>query len=195
MDSYNIDGYGDNNENGDGDRTRDFFSQPNPFSHAGGYKNFNDTAHPFPGSSNVNAPRAGMAALDLNSHGQEWPRMAGYEGLLRSSPQGGGTDDSMGPPPVHVRSGSRIHGLRAAHIGGGGGAMAARTVSSSSGGGRGPHVPPVTADVRFTFVLAGWPSSVHGMRVFTDAMTKYNHVFPHPPTGKHLPMQHLQVLV
>ena len=50
-------------------------------------------------------------------------------------------------------------------------------------------------DMRFIFVLAGCTGSVHDMRVFTDAMTKYNHVFPHPPTGKHLPMQHLQVLV
>ena len=41
-------------------------------------------------------------------------------------------------------------------------------------------------DMRFTFVLAGWPGSVHDMRVFADAMTKYNHVFPHPPKGKHL---------
>ena len=49
--------------------------------------------------------------------------------------------------------------------------------------------------MRFTFVLAGWPGSLHDMRVFTDAMTKYNHIFPHPPTGKHLPMLHLQVVV
>ena len=42
-------------------------------------------------------------------------------------------------------------------------------------------------DMRFTFVLARWPGSVHDMRVFNDALTKYNHVFPHPPTGKHLP--------
>ena len=41
-------------------------------------------------------------------------------------------------------------------------------------------------DMRFTFVLARWSGSVHDMRVFTDAMTKYKHVFPHSPTGKHL---------
>ena len=41
-------------------------------------------------------------------------------------------------------------------------------------------------DMRFTFVLAGWPGLVHDMRVFNDAMTKYSHVFSHPPTGKHL---------
>ena len=50
-------------------------------------------------------------------------------------------------------------------------------------------------DMRFTFVLAGWPGSVHDMRMFTDAMTKYNNMFPHPPTGKHLPMLYLQLLV
>jgi hypothetical protein len=41
-------------------------------------------------------------------------------------------------------------------------------------------------DMRFTFVLAGWPGSVHDMRVFNDATTTYNHVFPHPPAGKKL---------
>ena len=90
MEGYNVDGYEDVNGNGDGygdgDRTRYFFSQPNPFSPIGGYENFNDTAYPFPGSSNLNGPWAGMAVLDLNSHGQEWPRMAGYEDLLRSGP-------------------------------------------------------------------------------------------------------------
>ena len=134
MDGYNVDD-NDNNGNGDGDRTRDFFSQPNPFPPAGGYKNFNDTAYPFPGSSSVNAPRAGMAALDLNSHGQEWPGMAGYECLLRSGPQGGGIDNSMGPPPICVHSGSRTLGLRVARSSDGGGTMACRAMSSSSGGG------------------------------------------------------------
>jgi hypothetical protein len=41
-------------------------------------------------------------------------------------------------------------------------------------------------DMRFTFVLVGWPGSVHGMRVFNDAMTTYTHVFPHSLTGTHL---------
>ncbi|KAL6839536.1 hypothetical protein ACP4OV_030806 [Aristida adscensionis] len=40
-------------------------------------------------------------------------------------------------------------------------------------------------DMRFTFVLAGWPGSVHDMRVFEDAMNKYGHKFPHPPPGKY----------
>jgi hypothetical protein len=38
-------------------------------------------------------------------------------------------------------------------------------------------------DLIFTFVLAGWPGSVHDMRVFNDAMNKYTNVFPHPPPG------------
>ena len=82
MDSYNGDGYGDGY--GDGDRTRDFLSQPDSYSLAGGFDMFSDVAYPFPGSSGLNAPRKGMAALDLNSHGEGWPEMAGYEGLLRS---------------------------------------------------------------------------------------------------------------
>ena len=89
-----------------------------------------------------------MMALDLNSQGEGWPRMAGYEGLLRSGPQGGGIGGSMGPPPVRVSSGSHTLGLRAARSGGGGGATAARALSSSSGGGRGPPLPPMNAGVR-----------------------------------------------
>jgi hypothetical protein len=36
-------------------------------------------------------------------------------------------------------------------------------------------------DMRFTFVVAGWPGSVHDMRVFNDALRKYGTIFPHPP--------------
>jgi hypothetical protein len=36
-------------------------------------------------------------------------------------------------------------------------------------------------DMRFTFVLAGWPGSAHDMRVFRDATTRFGHAFPHPP--------------
>ncbi|XP_004964755.1 protein ALP1-like isoform X1 [Setaria italica] len=39
-------------------------------------------------------------------------------------------------------------------------------------------------DMRFTFVVSGWPGSVHDMRVFSDAIEKYGDKFPHPPTGK-----------
>ena len=38
-------------------------------------------------------------------------------------------------------------------------------------------------DMRFIFVVAGWPSSVHDMRVFNDALRKYGNKFPHPPQG------------
>jgi hypothetical protein len=38
-------------------------------------------------------------------------------------------------------------------------------------------------DMRFTFVLSGWPGSAHDMRVFKDAITTYHHKFPHPPPG------------
>jgi hypothetical protein len=38
-------------------------------------------------------------------------------------------------------------------------------------------------DMIFTFVLAGWPGSVHDVRVLNDATTTYSHVFPHPPVG------------
>ena len=38
-------------------------------------------------------------------------------------------------------------------------------------------------DMRFTFVVAGWPGSVHDMRVFNDALNKYDDKFPHPPLG------------
>ena len=59
-----------------GDRTRDFLSQPDPYSPAGGYEIFPDAANPFPGSSSVYAPRLGMEQLDLNSQGEGWPGMA-----------------------------------------------------------------------------------------------------------------------
>lgn len=39
-------------------------------------------------------------------------------------------------------------------------------------------------DMRFIFAVAGWPGSVHGMRVFNDAINKYGDKFPHPPEGK-----------
>jgi hypothetical protein len=38
-------------------------------------------------------------------------------------------------------------------------------------------------DMRFTFVVVGWPRSVHDMRVFNDALHKYATIFPHPSSG------------
>ena len=49
-------------------------------------------------------------------------------------------------------------------------------------------------DMRFTFAVAGWPGSVHDMRVFNDALRKYGDNFPHPPLGK-LMCCHLITLV
>jgi len=43
-------------------------------------------------------------------------------------------------------------------------------------------------DIRFTFVLARWPGSVHDMRVFNDAMSRFGDKFPHPPPGNVLSM-------
>jgi hypothetical protein len=36
-------------------------------------------------------------------------------------------------------------------------------------------------DMRFTFVVARWPGSVHDKRVFNDALEKYKDRFPFPP--------------
>ena len=41
-------------------------------------------------------------------------------------------------------------------------------------------------DMVFTFVLAGWPGSVHDMRVLDDALTKYRDFFPKAPRGTHV---------
>jgi len=38
-------------------------------------------------------------------------------------------------------------------------------------------------DMRFTFVVAGWSGSIHGMRVCKYALDKYGNKFPHPPQG------------
>jgi len=40
-------------------------------------------------------------------------------------------------------------------------------------------------DLRFTFIVAGWPGSVHDMRVFKAAVDKFGSLFPHPPQGKY----------
>ena len=38
-------------------------------------------------------------------------------------------------------------------------------------------------DMRFTFVVAGWPGSAHDTRIFLDTLVKYKNYFPHPPEG------------
>lgn len=40
-------------------------------------------------------------------------------------------------------------------------------------------------DMRFTFVMSGWPGSAHDMRVLKDARTTHHQKFPHPPPGKY----------
>lgn len=45
-------------------------------------------------------------------------------------------------------------------------------------------------DMRFTFVLAGWPGSVHDMRVFKDALSRFADKFPRPPSGTKLHTQY-----
>lgn len=39
-------------------------------------------------------------------------------------------------------------------------------------------------DMRFTFVVPGWPGSVHDIHVWSDAIVRYEH-FPQPPTDKY----------
>ena len=38
-------------------------------------------------------------------------------------------------------------------------------------------------NMRFTFVMSGWPGSAHDMRVFKDAITTHHQKFPHPLPG------------
>ncbi|KAM3330116.1 hypothetical protein ACQJBY_026857 [Aegilops geniculata] len=40
-------------------------------------------------------------------------------------------------------------------------------------------------DMRFTFVVAGWPGSAHDTRILNDSLVKYAHRFPTPPPGKY----------
>jgi hypothetical protein len=41
-------------------------------------------------------------------------------------------------------------------------------------------------DMRFTFVVVGWPESAHDMRIWRDTLlNKYKDKFPHPPAGTH----------
>ena len=40
-------------------------------------------------------------------------------------------------------------------------------------------------DMRFTFVVTGWPGSAHDTRVFLDTLVTYKESFPHPPQGKY----------
>jgi hypothetical protein len=38
-------------------------------------------------------------------------------------------------------------------------------------------------DMRFTFMVAGWPGSAHDTRILNHALTKFDDKFPKPPPG------------
>jgi hypothetical protein len=41
-------------------------------------------------------------------------------------------------------------------------------------------------DMRFTFVVVGWPGSAHDMHIWRDTLlNKYKEKFPQPPAGTH----------
>ncbi|WVZ77389.1 hypothetical protein U9M48_025260 [Paspalum notatum var. saurae] len=40
-------------------------------------------------------------------------------------------------------------------------------------------------DMRFTFVVTGWPGSAHDTRIFLDSLVKHKDYFPHPPEEKY----------
>jgi hypothetical protein len=41
-------------------------------------------------------------------------------------------------------------------------------------------------DMRFIFVVVGWPESAHDTHIWWDTLlNKYKEVFPHPPEGTH----------
>lgn len=40
-------------------------------------------------------------------------------------------------------------------------------------------------DMRFTFIVVGWPGSAHDTRILNHTLDKYAHKFPVPPHGKY----------
>jgi hypothetical protein len=38
-------------------------------------------------------------------------------------------------------------------------------------------------DLRFTFIVVGWPGSVHDTRILNHSLVKHRHKFPFPPKG------------
>jgi hypothetical protein len=38
-------------------------------------------------------------------------------------------------------------------------------------------------DMRYTFVVTGWPGFMHDTRVLQDTLVTYSNRFPHPPDG------------
>jgi hypothetical protein len=41
-------------------------------------------------------------------------------------------------------------------------------------------------DLRFTFVVTGWPGSAHDTRILNDTLITFANKFPYPPSGKYL---------
>jgi hypothetical protein len=41
-------------------------------------------------------------------------------------------------------------------------------------------------DMRFTFIVVGWPGSAHDTRILNDTLVIYAGKFPHPPPGNYL---------
>jgi hypothetical protein len=41
-------------------------------------------------------------------------------------------------------------------------------------------------NMRFTFVVTGWPGSAHDTRILNDSLLTYAQKFPHPPPGNYL---------
>jgi hypothetical protein len=41
-------------------------------------------------------------------------------------------------------------------------------------------------DMRFTFVVTGWPRSAHDTHILNDTLITYTQKFPHPPHGNYL---------
>jgi hypothetical protein len=126
------DGLGADNVFGSRFPTRDFLSQPPAFSLDAGYNTYTGGGYGMPASSSQNPSRLDFGGLDLNSGGDGWSDMQGYQELLRT----GGVEGSHGPPPVRVppRSANRTLGFRGARNGQGGGG------SASVRGGRSPFV-------------------------------------------------------
>jgi hypothetical protein len=41
-------------------------------------------------------------------------------------------------------------------------------------------------NMRFTFIVTGWPRSAHDTRILNDTLLTYAQKFPHPPHGNYL---------
>lgn len=129
-----------------------------------------------------------MAALDLNSQGEDWRPLGGFQGLLCSGAPGGDIDGSTGSPPVRARNASRTLDLRGPRSSGGGGATTGRATSSVSGGGQGAGLPPVPARVcgvrgSTSGVPEGSRTRGKRPRVSTIAITEDNFGLNYPNAG------------